>query len=816
MRNTLTKTILAATFGLALAFTLGCGEHGWQEIFGDQSSSGGSEQAENSSSSFKANSSGQQQNGDEDEFGVEPPSDDTPTPTSIINSQGTVIVGPLLKTQWGKSDPPDPFHTLPDGTTGWIGCPNVAVAQLLKFHNYPPRGIAGGAFQNIEFDWNNMIDTYRRNANVTEQQKKAITTLVHSLYLYGTGLGGSGGPFTKNFGYDKSIQAHHIKYYKNDSAIKAMVKGQLDSGLPVYVGGNNSKDGKTHTTGHVFVIDGYDSRGKFHVNWGWGGIADGYYPLDSLTPNGRSLDDGFHNYYRVIINIKPDAGGIGSNEMALDNFTVSKAAVPQYEMFNINAQIYSFGIFPGGQVGTALVDNKGNIVKVIGIRDYRSNYNMDAYIPEDVNPGQYTLKIVTRLEGGEWKIVTLSDRVAGIPAAINFTVKPPPPGAPGGGYGLSLTNFTSNKTSVSQNELFTISSTFKNIGSDAFAGGQVGTALVDNSENIAAVVGINNFNSLNAGSSRASTLNSFVPESVKAGQYKLRIVVKPTDGEWRVATLAPDTIPTAINLTIKLPPPGTPGGGYGLSLTNFTSSKTSVSQNELFTVASTFKNVGSDAFPGGQVGAALMDNSGNIAAVVGINNFNSLNAGSSRSSTLNSFVPESVKAGQYKLRIVVRPTNGEWRVATLAPDTISTAINFTVKAETGAPGGGYGLALSEFSTEKNAVQKNEQFTINVNLRNVSSEQFPGESQYGAALIDGSGNIVEIIGSKRMVGAINAGSGWSNPSTATCKVPDTVPFGKYSLRIVIKPNGKDEWRVATMSLPNVPNSIDFTVFSPDKK
>jgi hypothetical protein len=249
-------------------------------------------------------------------------------------------------------------------------------------------------------------------------------------------------------------------------------------------------------------------------------------------------------------------------------------------------------------------------------------------------------------------------------------------------YGLTLTEFSVNKTTVSQNQLFAVSPKLKNTNTSAFPGGQVGAALVDNSGKIAAVVGIINFNSLNAGSSRASTVNSFAPESVKAGQYKLRIVAKPTDGEWKITTLSSQDVPTAIDFTVKAET-GAKGGGYGLSLTSFTSNKTAVSQKDLFTMSSTLKNLNLDAFAGGQVGAALMDNSGNIAAVLGTINFNSLNAGSSRTSTVSSFVPGDVNPGQYKLRTIVKPTSGEWRVVTLAPDTIPTAINLTVNpAET--------------------------------------------------------------------------------------------------------------------------------------
>ena len=34
--------------------------------------------------------------------------------------------------------------------------------------------------------------------------------------------------------------------------------------------------------GHAFVFDGYDADGKVHVNWGWGGYADGYFDIASL------------------------------------------------------------------------------------------------------------------------------------------------------------------------------------------------------------------------------------------------------------------------------------------------------------------------------------------------------------------------------------------------------------------------------------------------------------------------------------------------------------------------------------------------------
>jgi hypothetical protein len=144
----------------------------------------------------------------------------------------------------------------------------------------------------------------------------------------------------------------------------------------------------------------------------------------------------------------------------------------------------------------------------------------------------------------------------------------------------------------------------------------------------------------------------------------------------------------------------------------------------------------------------------------------------------------------------------------LVRNGIPNAINITVSAQTGAPGGGYGMALAVFTASKTTVSRNESFTVSNRFRNMGTERYPG-GQAGAALVDSNGNIVSIIGT-RDNGALNAGSTAGNTRDMTCIVPNTVPPGRYQLRIVVKPSGADEWRVATLSYQNSPTSIDFTV------
>jgi len=841
MKNTvradIIRPLLAVVLAFVSAFIFGCGEHSWEEIlFGESSSSenansgvsssggnqnysfgedGTSEQFYDNMEINQSSSSGADSTDNFNEVpdvGQPPPTDTTPTPPSISNSQGAVIVEPLLKTQWGSGSPFDPFNTLPDGSKGWVGCWLVADVQTLKYFNYPRQATGHEAYQGIVFDWANMPNSYK-NVDLSEQQRKAITTLINSIYL------SKSNDYVKNFGYDRSIQEHSRKYY-DDSTFEAIVKKQLDSGLIVRVHGENGTGRAEAGTSHAFIIDGYDNKGKFHINWGWGGSKDGYYFLNALNPGERDYNS--NNY--ININIRPDKGSIGSNEMALDSFTVGKTSVSQYELFKVRARIRSLGIFPGGQVGTALVGNNGEIVKVLGIKNFSElgkaslrTYSDDIFLSTDVNPKQYTLRIATRFEGGAWKLATLSDRTANIPSAINFTVKQPESGAPGGGYGLGLTKFITSKTTVLSNELFTVSSTLKNfVPTDTFPGGQVGMALINSSGNISSVLGIVSFGTLNPAASRSSTISGFVPDNLNPGQYKLRMVVRPTGGEWKVATMSLDTVPNAIDFTVgvRKETGGAPGGGYGLALETFAPSKTTVSQNELFAVESKLKNVSpTDTFPSGYLGAALVDGNGKIVKIVGTFRHTSTRAPGQAFvlKTIDSYVPVTVKPGQYKLRTVVRPVNNEeWRVATLAFDGVPTSFDFTVNpAKNGETSDGYGLALETFAPSKTSVAQNESFTVDSKLKNVSpTDTFPS-GFLGAALVYDDGKF-DVLCNFRHTATRAPGEAYVLKTITNCNVPNTVQPGRYKLRTVVRPVNNEEWRVATMAFDGVPTAIDFTV------
>jgi len=485
---------------------------------------------------------------------------------SILSSTGTnpyAVVGPLVTTKWAQNRPFNNLFPLRSSGSSPVAtdCTITATAQIIAYHKHPIRGTGQSTklmpqgvtvplidFSATNFDWNNMLDNYRSDGkNSTEQQRNAVATLMYHVAA-ARGASNLRLLYPNHFGFDKGIQQHYREFY-TDAEWEAMIRQQLDLKLPVYY------YSKREGGGHGFVIDGYDSQGRFHVNWGWKGGYDGWYPINGLKPReGRFYD----RNQKIIINIKPDKGSIGSNEFGLENFKVDKTLVAQKEILTFNIKVRSFGIFPGGQRGVALTDTNGNIVDIIRIENFNS-LTISAFrttttrciVPDTVSPGQYQLRIVTRMDGEqEWKIITASAREAGVPNAIPVTITAGE--ANGGGYEQALTSFTASQNSASHEDQFTVTFATRNFSSEIYPGGLQGAALVDNNNNIVAVLGNRSRAAINPGSTRVlTTINCTIPYSVLPGQYRLRIVIRTIDNEeWKIATMSLPDIPTSINFTV--------------------------------------------------------------------------------------------------------------------------------------------------------------------------------------------------------------------------------------------------------------------------
>ena len=213
---------------------------------------------------------------------------------------GTIMVGPLLTTTW---DQWSPYNMLcPESCPA--GCYPVAIAQVMNYWKWPKESMGkvstedGGRedFSGHVYDWDNMLDYYYENYDVT--QANAVAKLMADIgKAFGTTYAPEGsatyfryGAFTENFGYnldyEMGIQEHHAD---KASELQSVMKADLDKKRPVlYCGGN----------AHALVVDGYTSNDYYHFNYGWGGLCDGYfkYALCHLYESNVYLISGIRPY----------------------------------------------------------------------------------------------------------------------------------------------------------------------------------------------------------------------------------------------------------------------------------------------------------------------------------------------------------------------------------------------------------------------------------------------------------------------------------------------------------------------------------------
>lgn len=225
-------------------------------------------------------------------------------------------VAPLMKTKWDQGSPYN-LKTPMDGNSHCVtGCVATAMAQVMKYWEYPAvgKGTAVAYVNNvatspldlstITFDWKNMLDDY--SGESTEVQKNAVADLMVACG-YSVAMGYTAGEsgaqsanlvtaLVNNFGYNKNIQLLDRNFYSGSEWNK-IVYGELKAGRPVLYAGQSL------TGAHQFVVDGYNADGYFHLNWGWGGMSDGYYTLDALTPGaqGTGGSAGGYNFGQSII-----------------------------------------------------------------------------------------------------------------------------------------------------------------------------------------------------------------------------------------------------------------------------------------------------------------------------------------------------------------------------------------------------------------------------------------------------------------------------------------------------------------------------------
>ncbi len=243
------------------------------------------------------------------------------TPRRVIGSP----VPPLLTCHWNQGSPYNlqcPF----DGDYQCVtGCVATAMAQVMYYHKWPQSATTAipayttytkeiylSELPATTFKWDLMKDEYQYDetgtaADAVAELMRYCGQAVNMNYTSSSsGASVSAAHLINYFGYSKMAKNVSRSDYTTTDW-ESMIYRELSNARPVLYSGNSGSGG------HQFVIDGYDDKGLFHVNWGWGGYADGHFVLSVLNPDGRGIgggtsSNGYTRYQDAIIGVQPDHG----------------------------------------------------------------------------------------------------------------------------------------------------------------------------------------------------------------------------------------------------------------------------------------------------------------------------------------------------------------------------------------------------------------------------------------------------------------------------------------------------------------------------
>lgn len=226
----------------------------------------------------------------------------------LLSDSPSVVVEPLVTTKWNQDAPFNNFapeYTDDNNNTQRCatGCAATAMAQIMKFHNWPEQGVGHYSYEHQLFgtissnfsehvyDWTNMIDRYN-NGEYSNVQADAVALLMKdcgvSLNMnYGPVSGASIYSYTPAFKNYFRYSSRTVNRSGCETAeFTKIITDELQEGRPIIYCGTG-EDG-----GHAFVVDGYDTNYFLHVNWGWGGYSDGYFDMNYMDPTGLGIGGG--------------------------------------------------------------------------------------------------------------------------------------------------------------------------------------------------------------------------------------------------------------------------------------------------------------------------------------------------------------------------------------------------------------------------------------------------------------------------------------------------------------------------------------------
>lgn len=349
-------------------------------------------------------------------------------PQAAISRPQREPIQSLVHARWDQASPYNNLCPTYNSQPVATGCVATAMAQLLRFWEYPVKGKGSHSYTsstlkltssfnyaNTTFLWDKMPFIY--NGNWNNDEELAVATLMKACGVavdmnYGLLTSAGSGASSQSvapglinyFDYDPST----ILQYRNQHTLlewENMVYESLKNGCPAYYDGSGSNGG------HAFIVDGYSDNGYFHLNWGWSGVSNGYFLLTALNPANLGIgggEGGFNFCQGAILNMRPNHGGTAAPPQfsALDEYAVTVSG----SKITLDASSFEAGFFcnTGNSTistiypGIALTSTSGSRTIVTG--SYFSNLKpaygtttLEFTLPTTLSAGTYTITPIYKI-----------------------------------------------------------------------------------------------------------------------------------------------------------------------------------------------------------------------------------------------------------------------------------------------------------------------------------------------------------------------------------------------------------------------------------
>ncbi|MCX6204764.1 MAG: C10 family peptidase [Bacteroidetes bacterium] len=487
------------------------------------------------------------------------------------------IVTPLVSTKWDQNRyyndqcPQDAGAGSYYGYRCPTGCVATAMAQIMKYWNYPNKGFGSHSYTSSyrqEFaDFGNTIYDWSAMPLSLTSANSAVATLMYHCGVsvemnygpngssaYTSGGGASAENALKTyFGYSSSVTTKSRSNYSTDAAWVGLLQTELQAGRPILYRGSDYYDG-----GHAFVCDGYDADGNFHFNFGWGNYENNpnscWLNINSINTYINNSTQNWTIGQQAIVGIQKPTNGSTYDLRLYSNITLLPGNTIDFgSTFNATVSIKNYGsaAFSGdisakvfksdGTSGGTYIDDIE--IKTAQTLQGNNNYTFTFIYPDkkfELTPGVYYLRLYYRPANGNWQ----SFSGGSFTNYSSFTITYSPE--------IQLyaqTNFTPEN--FRQGQLSPVSFNVINTGTSTFYG-QYELWLSDFFGN--RVQNLGNYSETSGLKSNYRYNNPFTFSeiiTVNPGTYLLTVVYKGSDNNWYFA--GPGNYQNPILITV-LPP----------------------------------------------------------------------------------------------------------------------------------------------------------------------------------------------------------------------------------------------------------------------